>query len=346
MITKKAKKVGLNEVFDLNTLTLLKALNNLEFDILHIQRDHGLVSYLAFPFLTRKKPVIITLHAMWSFTGHCYYSYDCERWKIGCGRCPYPDIPPRIKRDATHLEWTLKKWAYHHSNLAIATPSAWLTELAKQSILNRFPIHHIPNGIDTEAYYPIDSEKSRFELGIPLGRKVLMFSAINIRNRRKGGDLLLKALKSLPESLKAETILLVMGKGFETIAESIDFQVLNMGFISDSHRKALCFSAADLFLCPSRADNLPVVLQESMACGTPMVSFRVGGIPDLVRPGITGYLAESEDVQDFRNGIVKLLEDDSLRNSMKQQCRAVALAEYSYDVAAQRYVHLYKSLLN
>jgi len=90
---------------------------------------------------------------------------------------------------------------------------------------------------------------------------------------------------------------------------------------------------------PTRADNLPLVLQESMACGTPMVSFRIG-VPDLVRPGITGYWPP-EDVKDFCNGIVQLLEDQSLRDRMGQQCRAIALDE-SLQLQAERYVKLYR----
>jgi len=101
--------------------------------------------------------------------------------------------------------------------------------------------------------------------------------------------------------------------------------------------------AADLFIFPARADNLPLVLQESMACGTPMVSFKVGGVPDLVRPGITGYLATPEDVKDFCNGIVQLLEDQS-RSRMGQQCRVIALDEYPLQLQAKRYVKLYRQI--
>ena len=106
----------------------------------------------------------------------------------------------------------------------------------------------------------------------------------------------------------------------------------------------MAFSAADLFIFPTRADNLPLVLQESMACGTPMVSFDIGGVSDLVRHNITGYLAKSEDTQEFSNGIVKLLEDDPLRQTMSENCRAIAVAEYKLELQAQRYIDLYKGM--
>jgi glycosyltransferase involved in cell wall biosynthesis len=115
--------------------------------------------------------------------------------------------------------------------------------------------------------------------------------------------------------------------------------------VTSDRLKALIFSAADLFIFPTRADNLPLVLQESMACGTPMVSFKIGGVPDLVRPGITGYLAAAEDPEDFCNGIIQLLENHHLRETMGENCRSIALAEYSLEGQSDRYIQLYRSLL-
>jgi glycosyltransferase involved in cell wall biosynthesis len=120
---------------------------------------------------------------------------------------------------------------------------------------------------------------------------------------------------------------------------------MNLGYISSDRLKSIAYSAADLFIFPTRADNLPLVLQESMACGTPMVSFKIGGVPDLVRPGITGYLAAPEDANDFRNGIVQLLEDKNLRDHMSQKCRAIAVAEYPLKLQAQLYIKLYHQTL-
>jgi glycosyltransferase involved in cell wall biosynthesis len=120
---------------------------------------------------------------------------------------------------------------------------------------------------------------------------------------------------------------------------------LNLGYVSSDRLKAIAYSAADLFIFPTRADNLPLVLQESMACGTPMVSFKVGGVLDLVRPGVTGYLAQPEDPQDFYHGIMQLIEDKNLRASMRQTCRAIALEEYPVELQGQRYIELYRQAL-
>lgn len=345
-IEKITSKLGLNNIHWVGSFKVSQDEFYLDADIINFHVIHsGFFSYLAIPSLTKSKPAVFTLHDMWSFTGHCAYSYDCSRWQTGCGKCPYPDSEPAIRRDATYLEWKMKNWVYSHSNLTIVTPSRWITEQAKQSMLNRLPIHHIPNGIDTEAYQPFDPEQSRERLGIPMHKKVLMFGAARLTDPRKGGDLLLKALSSLPASLKAETVLLILGNDGEAIAEAAGIASLNLGYVSSDRFKSIAYSAADLFIFPTRADNLPLVLLESMACGTPMVSFKVGGVPDLVRPGITGYLATPEDVFDFCNGIVELLEDQNLRSRMSQQCRAIALDEYPLQLQAKRYVKLYRQIL-
>lgn len=345
ILKQVTSRLGLNNIHRLSSFKIKQHPAYLDADILHFHGIHGgFISYLALPALTESKPTVFTLCDMWAMTGHCAFSYDCDRWKIGCGKCPYPDSNPSIKRDATRLEWKLKDWVYSHSNLTIVSKSTWLTELARQSLLSRYPIYQIPNGIDTSTYQPLDREQCRSELGIPLDKKVLMFAALKLDNFQKGGDLLLKALQSLPASLKTETVLLTFGKGGETLAEAVGMQTINLGYVSDDRRKAICYSAADLFLFPTRAESFGNVALESIACGTAVVSFKVGGVTEHVRHGITGYLAEPGNSQDFCNGILQLLEDRNLGTQMSQQCRAIALQEYSLELCTQRHIDLYKTL--
>ncbi|MGK7874693.1 MAG: glycosyltransferase family 4 protein [Xenococcaceae cyanobacterium] len=346
LTSRLAWRLGLNYVNIISTFNIPKHPFYQNAELLNFHNLHGeYFNYLAIPSLTKNKPAVFTLHDMWSFTGHCAYSYDCDRWKIGCGKCPALDIIPSVGRDNTRLEWKLKNWVYSRSNLTIVTPSSWLTEQVKQSMLNRFSIHHIPYGIDTEAYQPLDPEKCKSVLGIPTGRKVLMFVSVSLTDLRKGGNLLLCTLDNLPKSLKAETMLLTLGDGSEAITEKVGIPALHLGYASGDRLKSIAYSAADLFIFPTRADNLPLVLQESMACGTPMVSFEVGGVPDLVRPGVTGYLAEPDNPQDLCDGIVQLLENETLRERLSQNCRAIAVEEYPLELQAKRYIELYCQLL-
>jgi len=212
-------------------------------------------------------------------------------------------------------------------------------------MLNRFPIHHICNGVDTHAYQPIDREKCRALLGLTANQKVLMFVAANFGDPRKGGELLTKALRSLPQALKQDICLLTMGDEDESISRVVGMNTLHLGYVGNDRLKSIAYSAADLFVFPTRADNLPVVIQESMACGTPVVSFNVGGVPEMVDPGMTGYLARPGDDQDFSRGILELLEDETLRHRMGQECRRFVLEHYALENQARRYIELYRQVL-
>ena len=349
LLSRVTLRLGLNDIHRVGVFKVKSHKAFLDADIIHFHGIHGqFFSYLALPTLTREKIAVFTLRDMWPITGHCGFSYDCERWKIGCGHCPYPDAPPSLpsKRDGSHLEWQIKNWVYNRSKLNIVVLDNRMKERVQQSMLKHFPIYHIPNGVDTEAYQPLDPQLCRSVLGIPSRKKVLMFTAANLSRWRKGGDLLVKALQSLPQSLKSEIVLLLLGEQGEAIANAVDVQPLLLGYVGGHRLKAVAYSAADLFVFPTRGEGLPNVLLESMACGTPMVSCDAGGVPDLVRPNVTGYLAAPEDVQDLRNGIVQLLEDEPLRSTMGQQCRDIAVKQYSADLEIQRHIDLYHRLLH
>ncbi len=340
-------RLGLNDIHCLNTFKISSMQTYQDADLLHLHCIHGgFFNYLALPRLTATKPAVFTLHDIWPYTGHCSYSYGCDRWKVGCGSCPYPKNYPPIRKDRTALEWKLKKWAYNHSRLVIVSPSSSQTEQAKQSMLKCFPIHQIPHGVDIETYQPLDHDECRHVLGIPKGKKLLMFAATALNMANKGSDLLVSALGRLPSSLKGKVILLTIGEGGESLQERTGVQTVNLGYVNHDRLKAIAYSAADLFVQPSRAESFSLVVQESMACGTPIVAFKVGGLIDLVRPGLTGYLARLEDSEDMSHGIEQLLEDESLRSYMSQQCRRIALEEYSLELQVQRHIELYRQLCN
>lgn len=346
LIKRVTSRLGLNDIHRISSSKIKQLEIYKEADIINFHGIHsGFLSYLALPRLTRDKPAVFTLHDMWPLTGHCAQSYDCNRWETGCGKCPYPQAYPPVSMDNTRLEWRLKRWAYNHSSFSVVAPSKWLTGLARESMLNHLPIHLIPNGINCEVFSPLESEKFRPMLEIPPDKKVLMFAASSLKDPGKGGDLLLEALKSLPAGLKSKTCLLTMGNQGEGVESAVGMKTVNLGFITSERLKAIAYSIADVFVSPTRAESFGLVIAEGMACGTPSVSFKVGGVTDLVRPGITGYLAEPEDAKDLRNGIIQLLEDDSARNSMSLRCREIALKEYTLELQAQRYIELYSQLL-
>jgi glycosyltransferase involved in cell wall biosynthesis len=220
-----------------------------------------------------------------------------------------------------------------------------MAQQAKESMLGRFPVLHIPHGVDTEAYQPLDREACRRTLGIPMGKKVMMFLAADLNNKLKGGDLLIDALERLPASLRKEAVLLLLGNGGDKIAKAVDMPSIVLGYVGSDRLKAACYSAADVFVHPSRAEVFGYAVLESMACGTPVVGFRVGGVPDLVRPHVSGVLAEPFDIVQFVGGILEVIEDANHREGMRQRSRQIVKEEYTLDLQIQRYVDLYRQLM-
>jgi glycosyltransferase involved in cell wall biosynthesis len=315
-------------------------------DVVNLHNLHtGLYfNYLMLPRFTRAKPVVFTLHDMWGFTGHCSYSLDCERWREHCGKCPYPEMYPSVHWDNTAIERWLKRRTYAKSDLTIVAPSRWLSGLARESILGRFPVHTIPYGLDTKIYRPRDRAESRRRLGLPAGKKVLLFGCADLNEPRKGMALLLQVLGGLPPDLKENMVLYAMGRGSAAVQAAVGIETIQAGYIEDEETKACAYSAADLFISTTLADNLPLVLQESLACGTPMLATDVGGVADLVRHGVTGFTGRPDRPEELRNLLAELLRHDELRGEMSAQCRQIAVDEYGLEQVARQYADLYESL--
>lgn len=319
-----------------------------EADVINLHNIHG--NYFAYPILpklTHLKPVVWTLHDMWSFTGHCSYSYNCQRWQAGCGQCPDLDVYPQIRHDTTRLQWQIKSYLYQRSRLTIVTPSHWLASLACSSpLLGRFQVRCIPNSVDTNIYQPMEREAVRYALGLPADKIILIFIAAKLQDTRKGGDLLIAVLQKLAAQTPSPNLAVAMlGEGSQVWEKCIPFPVFSLGTISSEKILAACYSAADLLVLPTRMDNLPNSLLESMACGIPCVSFDIGGVSDAVRHMETGYLAQAEATDDMAQGISYFLNDADLRRKCQENCRSFAVQEYSLRTQAKRYLELYQSLV-
>ncbi len=340
-----SRNLGLNYVHLRTEATLGRSALFREADVVNYHNLHsGYFNYLALAPLSRSKPSVLTLHDMWSFTGHCVYSMGCERWRSGCGNCPQPQSYPAMRRDASALEWKLKRRGYAQARLAVVSPSRWLAGLAAESILGRFPITCIPYGLDLDAYRPLDRSVCRRALGLPEDRAILLFAAESLKDPRKGIDLLHRALHELPPSLRSNVLLLTFGGGIGASARAADLPAVHLGPIGGDRLKATVYSAADAFLFPSRADNLPLVVQEAMACGLPVVSFAVGGIPELVRHEETGLLAPAEDTTALARHLARCLADSSLREAFGQKARRAAEREFPLNLQASRYLSLFREL--
>lgn len=289
------------------------------------------------------RPIVWTLHDMWAFTGGCHYSDGCERYLDRCGACPQLDGRP--DRDLSRRVWERKHRAWRDVPLTIVAPSKWLANCARQSALFRERrVEVIPYGIDLQAFRPTAQTAARQQLGLPLDRQIVLFGAWG-NVRRKGREELVEALRCLSEVRGAER-LCVVSFGPVWAEESIgDIAVRSLGKIDDAARLATVYSAADVYVLPSLADNLPNTVIEAMACGTPCVGFRTGGVPDLIEHRQTGFVAEAFDPASLAEGIAWVLADEGRRQELGARAREKAERDYGLEGEARRYRQLFESIL-
>ena len=318
-------------------------------DIVQLHNLHGLYfNYEVLPQISVHKPVIWTLHDMWAFTGHCAYSYGCVRWQDRCFDCPLLNgdgrrlVEPRpTLLDRTSQQWQKKQDLYQSSKLHIVTPSVWMADQVRKSILgDALSIQCIPNGVDLAVFGPREQASARQALGIRERAQVILFVAAKVIQGRKGLAYLYEALHSMQST--EEIVLLTVGSAGPSHQQLQQFEQIHLGQIADESRLNLVYSAADVYVLPTLADNQPLTVLESLASGTPVVAFDVGGLPELIIHLHTGYLARYKDATDLAAGIRKILDDDALRARVRQSCRATAVTRYDLENQARCYVELYE----
>jgi glycosyltransferase involved in cell wall biosynthesis len=286
-------------------------------------------------------PIVWTLHDTWAFTGGCHYAGSCEGYKQQCGNCP--QLGSSNHDDLSHSLMRRKAGAYANLDLTVVAPSRWLADVAaKSSLLAKRRIEVIPNGLDTEAFKPVERRSAREYLGIPddRDRPVILFGAHWLPDPRKGGDLLCKALSLL----ESPCTLLTFGEGQLPLENAPLVTLRSLGSLSDNASLALAYSAADVFLCPSREDNLPNTVAEALACGTVCVAFDVNGLPEMIDHRKTGWLAKPFDSSDLAAGIEWAVSHPQ-PGGLRLAAREKALAAYSMKVMTGRYATLYSELL-
>jgi glycosyltransferase involved in cell wall biosynthesis len=309
-----------------------------ECNILHLHNIHGgYFSPFALPELSSLKPTIWTLHDEQSITGHCSFAFDCERWLTGCGKCENLKYYPDIKKDTTNFLWQTKKNIYEHSNLTIVCPSNWLKQRIEKSILKNQDIRLIYNGINEKIFTNTDKQIARQKLNLPHDKKILLFSANgSIKNPQKGGEYLIQTY----ETLSSCTDILFVNIGGQA-ADNNQENWLDIPYITEEETLALYYSASDLFIYPSLADSFGLVVAESLSCGTPVIAFKTGGIPEIVDHLKTGYIAEQKNSKDFINGIKLFLDNPDLRKNAGIEGRSKVENNFTLKKMVDSYIKLY-----
>lgn len=289
-----------------NNLAKLEEVKNADVIYIHWALK-GMINLRSMEQLARlNKPVVIFLHDMWNITGGCHHSFSCEKYKTeGCNNCPM--FPADKKNDLSAKEFRKKMRLYSkYNNLFFVSPSKWLYDCAKESLLTKNkPVFYIPNILDKVLFKPADKTVARQILNVGTGETVIAFGAITVNSPYKGWTYLQKALELLSkdDSLKNISVLIFGSAYNKEIANAIPFKTRFMGYLLDEYSTSLVYNASDVFIAPSLAEAFGYVVMEALSCGTPVVGFNVGGIPDMIRHKENGYLAKYKDADDVSEGI-------------------------------------------
>ncbi|MGE3477115.1 MAG: glycosyltransferase family 4 protein [Rhodospirillaceae bacterium] len=313
-------------------------------DIINLHWVAGFVDYPL--FFTPERidvPVVWTLHDMNPFTGGCHFDQECGRFQTRCGACPLlgstetEDLTTRIfdAKQRIFANWPADR-------LHIVAPSNWLVDVAKSSALfGKYDGTCIPNSIETALFKPTDKMAARAALGLPQHARIVLFMSHQVSLARKGFRELVQALALVPGN---QDILLI-GVGDKTnVAIDAPVKVAMVNYIGDDATVAALYSAADVTAVPSKQDNLPNTMLESMSCGTPVVGFGVGGIPDMVKEGETGFLASPGSIPGLAGAFMAAFADPDRLRDCGMRARARVEAIHAPEVQAKAYLTLYEKL--
>ncbi len=351
------------------TLAYLRGLEDFDFsgsrrlpdvfhpDLIHCHNLHGnYFDLTALPALSERQPVVLTMHDCWLLSGHCAQPLDCERWRTGCGECPYLFTSPPVGADATAFNWLRKAEVFRRSRLFVAVPAQWLIPRVQASMF--FPAvsetRIIPHGIDLTLFRPGNRREARQRLGLPLDGHLLLTSAAGGReNAYKDVPTLERALLHVaPE----QTLTVVIAGETGPSSQRGLVEIRRLPFEEDVNRMADLYRAADVYVHASRAEVLPLSIIEALACGTPVIASTVGGVAEIVRPigehdgtldarGATGMLVAPGDEVSLAQAITQLLSDSALRNILGANARRDAEERFDVTVQTRQYVEWYEEIL-
>ena len=292
------------------------------------------------------KPIVWTFHDSNSFTGGCHVRYECDHFLKECGNCPV--LKNSGPDDQSHKIWLQKKNAYSVLNFTVIAPGRWMADSVRlSSLLRSAKVVNIPNTLDTDVFKPSDKASARQALGLATEKFIMMSGFMPSRmDMHKGTSYLVDAIELFAGNYDIDPNqmeLIIFGNRDEKNVPDFPIKTTFLGTISDDEKLALCYSTADVFLAPSLEDNLPNTVMESLACGTPVVAFRTGGIPDMVQHQHNGYLAEYRSSADLARGIAWVYSAN--RQVLSANSRRTIEDHFSEHIIARRHIELYESLL-
>ncbi|CAM2829923.1 glycosyltransferase [Rariglobus hedericola] len=304
-----------------------------EADIVHLHWIAGFVDWPRF-FRTTRKPVVFTLHDQQNYLGGVHYENDFTA---------NPWLAP-----LEHRTRQTKKAALSGHSVSVIGNSEWNTRLAAAS--GFFPqgttFHTIPYALDTELYSPRTKTEAKAALGLPPDHLVIGFASDDLGNRRKGFDVLIQALRSLPAADSKVSLLSFGRSPANSLAASLELPWTHLGFIDADPVKAAAYSAMDVFIVPSRAEAFGQTAIEAMACGTPVIASNVGGLPEALDFGRCGLLVEPDRPDLLCEAIKSLLDDPARRGSLAGDARRHVVSQHDSVRHASACGQVYRQLLD
>ena len=317
-------------------------------DVIHAHNLHGgYFDLRVLPALSRRYPVLLTLHDAWLLSGHCAHSFDCERWRHGCGHCPDLSIYPAIPRDATARNFRRKHEIYQRSRLHVATPCAWLRDRVQASMLAAGTVEArvIPNGVDLRVFAPGDRAQARAQLGLPADADLLLFAANATRSNPFKDFATLEAVLERLGGRPRSRPLLFVSVGEDGPTRRLGHAELRMvGHVGAPSALVPFYRAADVYVHPARADTFPTTVLEALACGLPVVGSAVGGIPEQVADGATGRVVPAGDAAAMAAAVEALLGDPVARAGFATRAREDAERRFDVERMVDDYLDWYRRL--
>jgi glycosyltransferase involved in cell wall biosynthesis len=330
--------------FSINWLpfsNIVDKINKINSDVVHLHWINA--GMLKIEDLKKiKAPIVWSLHDMWAFTGGCNYDEECGRYINSCGECKV--LNSKKDNDLSKYIFNRKKSVYSQlNNLTIIGLSKWLNECSKSSTLLKDKKHiNLPNLIDTLVFKPFNKKDVRELWNLPKDKKLVLFGAMGATSDpRKGFDELSETLNKL----EIDNIeLVIFGSSKPKNPPKFKFKTHYLGHLNDDISLITLYSAVGVMIVPSLQENLSNTIMESLACGTPVVGFDIGGNSDMIEHQKNGYLAKPFDTTDLKDGVEWILNNDNY-NALCTNAREKVLKEFDSVVVAKKYIELYNEII-
>lgn len=318
-------------------------------DVIHFHNLHGEYFDLrVLPSYCKKMPTILTLHDSWLLTGSCGHSLGCKGWLDDCHQCDPRIVKSSFRRYGARNNWLLKKSIYERCQLFVTTPSQWLMNMVQKSILKPgiFESTVIHNGVNTNIFRPIEKDIAKNSLNFPEDTIIFLFAANNLRrNPSKDFKTLHRAIKYLGETKSGKRIIF-LALGESAPSENLgSAEIRYIPFQENPIDVAHLYQAADIYIHAAKADTFPLTILEALACGTPVVASAVGGIPEQIIQGKTGYLVEPGNHIKMAEILNDLISDPHTLQKMGVLAAQDAISRFNLDLQVQRYIKWYKNAI-